>query len=38
MNQRNKTLLVDYDFNSLLSLADEIKRMLIASLNTAKGT
>ena len=32
------TKLIDYDFNSLLSLADEIKRMLIASLNTAKGT
>ena len=30
------TKLVNYDFNSLLSLADEIKRMLIASLNTAK--
>lgn len=30
------TKLFDYDFESLLSLADEIKRMLIASLNTAK--
>jgi len=30
------TQLVDYDFESLLSLAEEIKRMLIASLNTAK--
>ena len=30
------TKLVNYDFDSLLSLADEIKRMLIASLNTAK--
>lgn len=30
------TKLIDYDFESLLSLADEIKRMLIASLNTAK--
>ena len=31
------TKLVNYDFDSLLSLAEEIKRMLIASLNTAKG-
>ncbi len=31
-----RTNLIDYDFNSLLSLAEEIKRMLIASLNTAK--
>ncbi|MBQ7301417.1 MAG: four helix bundle protein [Clostridia bacterium] len=30
------TKLIDYDFESLLSLAEEIKRMLIASLNTAK--
>ena len=30
------TKLVNYDFDSLLSLAEEIKRMLIASLNTAK--
>ena len=30
------TKLVSYDFDSLLSLAEEIKRMLIASLNTAK--
>lgn len=30
------TKLIDCDFESLLSLADEIKRMLIASLNTAK--
>lgn len=28
--------LVNCDFDSLLSLAEEIKRMLIASLNTAK--
>ena len=27
---------MEYDFDSLLSLADEIKRLLIASLNTAK--
>ena len=31
------TKLVNYDFDCLLSLAEEIKRMLIASLNTAKG-
>ena len=30
------TRLVNYDFEHLLSLAEEIKRMLIASLNTAK--
>ena len=30
------TKLVNYNFDSLLSLAEEIKRMLIASLNTAK--
>ena len=32
-----RTGLIDYDFDGLLSLAEEIKRMLIASLNTAKG-
>ena len=31
------TGLIDYDYATLLSLAEEIKRMLIASLNTAKG-
>ncbi|MBE5817206.1 MAG: four helix bundle protein [Clostridiales bacterium] len=31
-----KTNLIEYDFDNLLSLAEEIKRMLIASLNTAK--
>ena len=31
-----QTGLIEYDFNILLSLAEEIKRMLIASLNTAK--
>lgn len=31
-----RTKLIEYDFDSLLSLAEEIKRMLIASLNTAK--
>ena len=30
------TKLISYDFDSLLSLAEEIKRMLIASINTAK--
>ena len=30
------THLIEYDFDSLLSLAEEIKRLLIASLNTAK--
>ena len=28
--------LIDYNFDELLSLSEEIKRMLIASLNTAK--
>ncbi|MBR0081814.1 MAG: four helix bundle protein [Clostridia bacterium] len=32
-----RTKLIDYDFDFLLSLAEEIKRMLIASLKTAKG-
>ena len=31
-----RTKLIDYNFEDLLSLAEEIKRMLIASLNTAK--
>ena len=31
-----RTQLMEYDFDPLLSLADEIKRLLIASLNTAK--
>ena len=31
-----RTNLVEYDYDKLLSLAEEIKRMLIASLNTAK--
>jgi len=31
-----RTNLIDYNFDSLLSPAEEIKRMLIASLNTAK--
>ena len=33
----SRTKLFDYDYPSLLSLAEEIKRMLISSLNTAKG-
>lgn len=32
-----RTNLIEYDFEGLLALAEEIKRMLIASLNTAKG-
>ena len=31
-----RTNLMEYDFDNLLLLAEEIKRMLIASLNTAK--
>ena len=31
-----RTNLVDYSYDQMLSLAEEIKRMLIASLNTAK--
>ena len=31
-----RTNLIEYRFEELLSLAEEIKRMLIASLNTAK--
>ncbi len=30
------TKLIEYDFDCLLSLAQEIKRMLISSINTAK--
>ena len=32
-----RTNLVEYDYDKLLLLAEEIKRMLIASINTAKG-
>ena len=32
----SRTNLLGYDYSALLALADEIKRMLIASLNTAK--
>ena len=31
-----RTQMIEYDFDKLISLAEEIKRMLIASLNTAK--
>lgn len=31
-----RTGLIDYDYKELVSLAEEIKKMLIASLNTAK--
>ena len=31
-----RTNLIEYDFSSLLILAEEIRRMLISSLNTAK--
>ena len=31
-----RTNLIEYNFDEILSLAEEIKRMLIASLNTAK--
>lgn len=31
-----RTNLIEYNFDELLSLAEEIKRMLIASFNTAK--
>ena len=31
-----ETNLIVYDFDTLISLAEEIKRMLISSLNTAK--
>ena len=31
-----RTNLIVYDFDTLISLAEEIKRMLISSLNTAK--
>lgn len=31
-----RTNLVVYDFDTLISLAEEIKRMLISSINTAK--
>lgn len=33
----NRTNLIEYNFGKLLDTSEEIKRMLIASLNTAKG-
>lgn len=33
----NRTKLVEYDYEKLVLQAEEIKRMLIASINTAKG-
>ena len=32
----NNTKIFDYDYNSAIDLAEEIKRMLISSINTAK--
>lgn len=32
-----RTNLMDYDYGEMLSLAEEIKRMLISSIKTAKG-
>ena len=32
-----RTKLVEYDYDKLLALAEEIKRMLVSSINTAKG-
>lgn len=32
----SRTNLIEYDYTPLLSLTEEIKRMLIASINTAK--
>ena len=31
-----RTNLMEYNYDALLNLADEIRRMLIASINTAK--
>ena len=36
LNLLERTRLISYNFSELLSLAEEIKKMLIASLNTAK--
>ena len=33
-----KTNLYEFDYKTMLALSEEIKRMLIASLNTAKGS
>ena len=37
LNLLKRTSLVQYDYDRLLSIAEEIKRMLISSINTAKG-
>ncbi len=36
LNLLKRTRIIEYDFDKLISLSEEIKRMLIASLNTAK--
>ena len=36
LNLLKRTHLYEYDYDALLSQAEEIKRMLIASINTAK--
>ena len=36
LNLLKRTNLIDYKYDELLLIAEEIKRMLIASLNTAK--
>lgn len=36
LNLLQRTALFDYDYTKLLSIADQLKRMLIASINTAK--
>ena len=36
LNLLNRTQLLQYDYDNLLNLAEEIKRMLVSSINTAK--
>ncbi len=36
LNLLKNTKLIEYNFDSLLSVAEEIKRKLISSINTAK--
>ena len=36
LNIFKRTNLIDYDFDALINLAEEIKRMLISSISTAK--
>ena len=38
LNLLKRTSLVEYNYDDLISLGEEIKRMLIASINTAKQT